>query len=150
MVAHTICYCSLVRLLNIVSSLTDRVLYNLPECDTSGFKYNGIIYSIDGSENLEYDKSSRSVSTEEVIKVINRLKSNKSGGFSELSSNCFKEALFILHPSSQHILVLFSLFRSHGYVPPEILTFSMLPLVIGSKGDRGSSDNYRAISQQLQ
>ena len=83
--AHTICYCPPVRFLNTVSSLADSALYNLPESDTNSFKYNGIIYAINESVNLEYDESSRSVSTEEVIKAINRLKSNKSGGLSELS-----------------------------------------------------------------
>ena len=95
-----------------VFSAKYSALYNLSESNTNSFEYNDIIHAIDERVNSESGEDLCSVSTEEVIKAINKLKSNKSHGLSKLSSNCFKEAPFSL---IEHFSVLFSLTKAERF-----------------------------------
>ncbi len=77
----------------------------------------------------------------QVMKAIHKLKSSQKMVF-QLSSNCLREAPVSL---VDHIAVLLIMFLFHGYVPPEVLTCGMIPLVKDSKGGVSSSVDYRTI-----
>ena len=128
----------------IANNFSDKykTLFNLPESDTNVHNYDDLFDVINDRVAHESLQVSH-VSTQDVIRAVNKLKLNKNDGVYDLSSNGFKEAPVKL---LEHISALFTTFLKHGHVPAKIITCSMLPLIKNRQGDIASSDNYRAIS----
>ena len=75
----------------------------------------------------------------QAIMCINLNSNDVNFGF---KSNAIKIAADILH---KHLTVLFQAFLIHGYVPKDLISCSLKPIIKDKMGDRFSSDNYRAI-----
>ena len=82
------------------------------------------------------------VSPEIVYQAITCINANKSDNVYDFKSNAFLNATDIL---TNHLTLLLQSFLIHGYVPTELITCSLKPIVKDKLGDKQASDNYRAI-----
>ena len=112
-------------------------IYNMNE---SLAETNNLLDSLNFSDNdlLDIDK----VSPEIVHQAINCINSNKSDNVYDFKSNAFLNASDIL---TNHVTLLLQSFLIHGYVPNELITCSLKPIIKDKLGDKQASDNYRAI-----
>ena len=67
---------------------------------------------------------------------------NKSDNKFDFKSNAILYAVDIL---VNHITLLLQSFLIHGYVPPDLITCSLKPIIKDKLGSKVSSDNYRGI-----
>ena len=82
------------------------------------------------------------VTPEVVYKAILCIKYNSNDVNFSFKSNAIKTAADILY---KHLTVLFQGFLIHGYVPKDLLSCSLKPIIKDKMGDKFSSENYRAI-----
>ena len=82
------------------------------------------------------------VSPDVVYKAILCIKSNSNDVNFCFKSNAIQAAADILY---KHLTVLFQGFLIHGYVPKELISCSLKPIIKDKMGDKFSSENYRAI-----
>ena len=82
------------------------------------------------------------VSPEIVYQAITCINANKSDNIFNFKSNAFLNAADIL---TNYLTLLLQSFLIHGYVPTELITCSLKPIIKDKLGDKHSSDNYRAI-----
>ena len=82
------------------------------------------------------------VTPEIVFQAINCIHANKSDNIYDFKSNAFLNASDIL---TNHLTVLLQSFLIHGYVPTELITCSLKPIIKDKLGNKHSSENYRAI-----
>ena len=97
-------------------------------------------------DSLNFSNSDMSdvekVSPEIVYQAITCINANKSDNVYNFKSNAFLNATDIL---TNHVTLLLQSFLIHGYVPTELITCSLKPIIKDKLGDKHSSDNYRAI-----
>ena len=119
-------------------------LYNSVPFDSA--EMNQIVASVNNniSKNCNQDDNNALFSREEISKAISNLKSNKSDGSCDLSTNHLKCAPLDL--LSIHLANLFSLMLIHGYVPSDLLHGTTMPIPKGNGSNLTSSDNYRGIT----
>ena len=112
-------------------------LYNLNEslADTNAF-LNSLKFS--SSDMYDVEKVTPGI----VYQAINCINANKSDNVFDFKSNAFLNATDLL---TNHLTLLLQAFLIHGYVPTELITCSLKPIVKDKLGDKHSSDNYRAI-----
>ena len=120
-----------------------KLLYSSVAFDA--LKMDEFIQSLSSDVSWDYHKLNDCgsiVKTNDVIKLVKKLKAGKSDGNKGLSSDC------IIH-GTQRLFVLLSMFYNavliHGHVPSGILLGTMTPIP-KSNGVTHSSDKYRAIT----
>lgn len=82
------------------------------------------------------------VSPQIVYQAITCINANKSDNVYDFKSNAFLNATDIV---TNHLTLLLQSFLIHGYVPTELITCSLKPIIKDNLGDKLSSENYRAI-----
>ena len=82
------------------------------------------------------------VSPEVVFQAISCINANKSDNIFDFKSNAILNASDIL---TNHLTLLLQSFLIHGYVPTDLITCLLKPIVKDKLGDINSFDNYRAI-----
>ena len=82
------------------------------------------------------------VSPQIVYQAISCINSDKNDNMYNFKSNAFLNAADVLN---NHLTLLFQSFLIHGYVPNELITCNLKPIVKDKLGDKLSSENYRAI-----
>lgn len=82
------------------------------------------------------------VSPEIVFQAINNISNRKSDNMYCFKSDAILNASDLL---TDYFTILIQSFLIHGYVPNELLSCSLKPIVKDKLGDKCSSDNYRAI-----
>ena len=82
------------------------------------------------------------VSPEIVYQAITCINANKSDNVFDFKSNAFLNATDII---TNHLTLLLQSFLIHGYVPTDLITCSLKPIIKDNLGDKLSSENYRAI-----
>ena len=112
-------------------------LYNMNESlgDTNIF-LDSLNFSYNDMSDVE------KVSPEIVYQAISCINANKGDNAFDFKSNAFLNAMDIL---TNHLTLLLQSFLIHGYVPTELITCSLKPIVKDKLGDKHASDNYRAI-----
>ena len=124
---------------NIANHFADKYcnLYNLNESlsDT-----NELLDSLNINHNNMADVNL--VSPEIVYQAITCINANKSDNVYDFKSNAILNAVDIL---TDYITLMLQSFLIHGYVPNELLTCALKPIVKDNLGDKLCSDNYRAI-----
>ena len=112
-------------------------LYNMNEslADT-----NNLIddLNICNNDMADVDK----VSPEIVYQAITCIKADKSDNVYDFKSNAILNSIDIL---TNHFTLLLQSFLIHGYVPADLITCSLKPIIKDNLGDKFSSENYRAI-----
>ena len=83
-----------------------------------------------------------SVSPDIVYQAILSINNNKSDINFDFKSNAFRNAIDVVY---KHLTVLFQSFLIHGYVPKDLISCSLKPIIKDKMGDKFSSENYRAI-----
>ena len=78
-----------------------------------------------------------------VMDAIDRLKNNKSDPINEFTSDCLKNAPFVL---CERLAMLFRQYLTHGHVSSIIMVSTLIPLIQDKLGDTCSSSNYRSIA----
>ena len=112
-------------------------LYNMNEslADTNAL-LNSLNFSYNDMSDVE------KVSPEIVYQAITCINANKSDNVFDFKSNAFLNAADLL---TNHLTLLLQTFLIHGYVPTELITCSLKPIVKDKLGDKHLSENYRAI-----
>ena len=90
---------------------------------------------------LEHSLQNIEISTEDVLKVLNEMKTNKSPGPDEIYPRILKETKFEIVNALKS---LFNLSLQQGLVPADWKAANVTPIF--KKGDRTSPGNYRPIS----
>jgi len=83
------------------------------------------------------------ITTDDVRQALTRLKAHKNDGNFCLSSDHFVNAGPDL---SVHIAFLFSAIVSHGYVPRDFVTSTVIPIPKKRNGNMADSENFRGIA----
>ena len=78
-----------------------------------------------------------------VEEAIKHLKNNKTDPVFDLSSDCLKNAPFIL---CEQLALLFKHFVMHGHISLTLMISALIPLVKDKLGDITASNNYRSIA----
>ena len=94
---------------------------------------------IDSSSIDEISKVTSSV----VSDAINCIKSDKTDPLCDFTSDCLKQAPFVL---CEKLSQLFQMYLVHGYVSASLMVSTLIPLVKDKLGDMTSSSNYRSIA----
>ena len=99
------------------------------------------------SYNLAYDAEENCiVSATEIERCIAKLKKGKSNGMDNVSSEHLKNC----NPRLASMLALcFTKMFSHGYLPANMLTVQLVPIIQSKSGLISSKDNYRPIAIKL-
>ena len=124
---------------NIADHLASKY-YNIYNMNESLVDTNKLLDSlnINNSDMADVEK----VSPEIVYQAIACINENKSDNVYDFKSNAFLNATDIL---TNHVTLLLQSFLIHGYVPLELITCTLKPIVKDNLGDKNSSENYRAI-----
>ena len=94
---------------------------------------------ISSSSLVEVNK----ITSDVVLKAINKLKNNKTDPVLDFNSDCLKNAPPAL---AEKLAAVFRYFLIHGHISPFLLLSSIIPLVKDKLGDATLSDNYRSIA----
>ena len=78
-----------------------------------------------------------------VEEAIRHLKNNKTDPVFDLSSDCLKNAPFIL---CEQLTLLFKHYVTHGHISLVLMVSTLIPLVKDKLGDITASSNYRSIA----
>ena len=125
-------------------------------CEIFANKYETLYNSVPPNkmllENIKSDIKSQipkchrkdyGISVQEVAKAIKLLKYDKHDGEQTFWSN---HLLYSPPELTVHVSMLLSAAMSHGHMPSNLLTNTIIPLVKDSRGDICNSDNYRGIA----
>ena len=82
------------------------------------------------------------VSPEIVFQAITCINSNKSDNMHNFKSNAILNAADLLN---NHFTLILQSFLIHGYVPSDLITCTLKPIIKDNLGSKLSSDNYRAV-----
>ena len=99
-------------------------------------KVNGMIGEVDIAEIEKINGVT-------VQEALSRIKSGKTDPMYEFSSDCLKKAPDLFH---EYIATMIRSFLVHGYIPSNLLTAIMVPIVKDKLGDICDSSNYRSIA----
>ena len=119
-------------------------------------KYSELFNSVDDNDKMKKvgesvekeigvneDKACSYITEDLISEATSWLNNDKSDPFSDLTTNCFKEAPPLLHPALVHF---YRACLTHNYVPGSILIAMIMPLVKDPNGDICSAENYRSIA----
>ena len=102
--------------------------------------------SNDGVNNIRHEKESsrhfHSVTVDQIIYAVDKLKAGKADSCDDLLSDNFKNDTNMLYV---YILFLFSIMLSHGTSLSGLLLSTMIPIPQNRRGNKSDSNNYRAI-----
>ena len=82
------------------------------------------------------------VTPQVVYQAISCINANKNDNMFDFKSNALLNAVDIL---TDYVTLLLQAFLVHGYIPKDLITCSLKPIVKDKLGDKLKTDNYRAI-----
>ena len=152
-----------IKKLRCSPNTTGNVIVGVSEDIATHFAdiYNNLYNSVDDQEDVQklyrrINKRVNSCSLHDgsmvtpsiVSEAVDHLKSEKSDPSYDFSSDCLKNAPFVLF---EQLATLFRIYLTHGHVSNILMLATLMPLIKDKLGDHCSSNNYRsiAISSQI-
>ena len=118
--------------------------------------YNNLYNSVDDQEDVQklYRRINKRVNSRSlhdvsmvtpsiVSEAVGHLKREKSDPSYDFSSDCLKNAPFVLF---EQLATLFRIYLTHGHVSNILMLATLIPLIKDKLGDHCSSNNYRSIA----
>ena len=114
-------------------------------------KYRKLYKSVNDQDNLlkvmqfvdKKGNPSSIADVERITPIVEHLKNNKIDPVFDLSSDCLKNAPFIL---CEQLALIFKHYVTHGHISLTLMVPTLIPFVKDKLGDITASNNYRSIA----